>query len=324
MLKDLISNQKKVYSAHLHPSESVEPLLSNLKRKEKILTAVLLLEGEGNPFPLFIFQDSLYAAYRLEENRLEPLPFSDYFNEMAQAKGVLNLYHISPVLFKALLVLAQMKPKMVAASDIIDNERLLSHIDRDKIEAVFALKKGKQLDLFYFRDGDICDGYFEDMEVGVKKADLRNFFLDYTDFSKKEPALFELYEQISVLPAADQDEAAEQIDSITPSDETLWAMAEGGGNWCLEFLEGKQAGSTIEITKEHVSLGRGKMDIRLNDPQASRHHADIERSQEGLIILDNKSTNGLFVNNEKVTKKQVTINDVIRLGDTLFKIVRKP
>ncbi|MFQ5598715.1 MAG: FHA domain-containing protein [Nitrospiria bacterium] len=329
----MITSQQKVYSANFHTTDSVEPLLSNLKRKSDTQTAVLLFEGDQYPYILFIFQNTLYAAYQLNGCRFAPMPFSDYFNEMSHADGVLHLYHISPVLFKALLVMAQSEPYVVVPSDMTDDERLLGRLKQDEKEAVVVISRGEAVDCYYFKEGDLCDGYFENASKEMTRTELKTHFLGTTNFEQNGPASIAIYEGVSVFPASDQDAAEELIASITPSDDELWMKASeegekafGGkpdenGGWSIEFLDGDRCGSTIEIIKKRISLGRGKMDIRLNDPQVSRYHADLERSAEGLIVSDRKSTNGLFVNNEKVAKKQISHNDVIRMGDTTMKVV---
>ncbi len=330
MLKELITSQKKAYSANLDPHDSVEPLLGNLKRKGEISTAVLLLEGEDRPTILFIFQSALYAAYKLDGNGFKRVSFSDYFAEMSHSYGVLSLYLISPVLFKALLVLAQSQPTAVVSSDMIDNDRLLGNINRDKKDAVLSLMKEHQLNLFYFREGTLCDGYFE-ANTKNKSGDLKDAFITFTDFSKAPPAQIALYQEITVSPAEDQDAAEEQIASITPSDIELWSDAEDQivedeveaehGQWAIEFLSGDQAGTIIDLVQKRATIGRGMGDIRLSDPQVSRHHADLEQSEGTLIVVDQKSTNGLFVNGERVTRQKVSDKDTIRLGDTTIKVV---
>lgn len=333
MLKDLIASQKKAFSANLAPNDSVEPLLGNLRRKGEISTAVVLLEGEGRASILFIFQNTLYAAYNIQGNDFKTISLFDYFQEMSRAYGTLHLYLISPVLFKTLLVMAQTQATAVVSSDMIDNARLLANIDRDKKEAVVALKNENRLNLFYFRGGSLCDAYIESAAVDVKGLGLRGTFLAFTDVNQNPPIDIALYEQIAIAPASDQEEAAEHIASITPSDYELWTQPETPsadtetavqtGRWALEFLNGDRAGTTVDVAKKRATIGRGLGDIRLNDAQVSRHHADMEQTGNDLIISDQKSTNGLFVNDEKVTRKKLSPKDIIRLGDTRLKVVRR-
>lgn len=55
----------------------------------------------------------------------------------------------------------------------------------------------------------------------------------------------------------------------------------------------------------------------VNDPSVSRHHAQLTYEKEGHWILEDLgSTNGTFVNEIQIARKQVTSKDVIKLGDS--------
>lgn len=55
----------------------------------------------------------------------------------------------------------------------------------------------------------------------------------------------------------------------------------------------------------------------VNDPSVSRHHARLTYEKEGHWILEDLgSTNGTFVNEIQIARKQVTSKDVIKLGDS--------
>lgn len=107
MLRDLIANQKILFSKNLYSAGHIESIFNDLKSKGDLVTAILLLEEKNRSLLLFILQDDLYAAVELNGNAFSPLPFSDYFTEMSQAQGSIHLYMTNPIFFKALLVLAQ-------------------------------------------------------------------------------------------------------------------------------------------------------------------------------------------------------------------------
>lgn len=53
----------------------------------------------------------------------------------------------------------------------------------------------------------------------------------------------------------------------------------------------------------------------MND-SISLHHAEIHRRREGdFFIVDLASTNGVFVNDEKVNQGELKSNDIIELGE---------
>jgi pSer/pThr/pTyr-binding forkhead associated (FHA) protein len=57
-------------------------------------------------------------------------------------------------------------------------------------------------------------------------------------------------------------------------------------------------------------------DFVIDDAYVSRHHAKLNRDENGdLYIEDTNSTNGTFVNGDRILRKKITPSDVVRLGD---------
>jgi len=83
-----------------------------------------------------------------------------------------------------------------------------------------------------------------------------------------------------------------------------------------KLLIHEQAGvREFEVVDEELRIGR-ELDnmLRLNDPSVSRHHAVLRRTPEGYVIQDKNSSNGLYVNDEKVEEKALKDGDKITLG----------
>ena len=74
----------------------------------------------------------------------------------------------------------------------------------------------------------------------------------------------------------------------------------------------------IAYSLEHgATLGRGDVEIRLEDPFASTRHARIERQGSVLVVEDLGSTNGTLLNEEPLTGPQpLHHGDRIRIGDS--------
>lgn len=65
-----------------------------------------------------------------------------------------------------------------------------------------------------------------------------------------------------------------------------------------------------------ATLGRGDVEIRLEDPFASTRHARIERQGSVLVLEDLGSTNGTYLNDEPLSGPQpLHHGDRIRIGD---------
>src|ERR1700757_143087 len=78
---------------------------------------------------------------------------------------------------------------------------------------------------------------------------------------------------------------------------------------------GGRAGGAYDLSAG-ATLGRGDVEIQLDDPFASSHHARITRQGRALVIEDLGSTNGTYLNDEPLTGPQpLHQGDRIRMGD---------
>jgi pSer/pThr/pTyr-binding forkhead associated (FHA) protein len=70
-----------------------------------------------------------------------------------------------------------------------------------------------------------------------------------------------------------------------------------------------------------ATIGRSEdCDIFLVDPSVSRTHAMLEIQGDALFVKDNGSTNGTFVNGERVEAGRVVSGDVIAFGNTEMRL----
>jgi hypothetical protein len=81
---------------------------------------------------------------------------------------------------------------------------------------------------------------------------------------------------------------------------------------------GHQPGLAYDLSGG-ATLGRGDVEIQLDDPFASSQHARITRQGRALVIEDLGSTNGTYLNDEPLTGPQpLHDGDRIRIGDCEF------
>ncbi len=85
----------------------------------------------------------------------------------------------------------------------------------------------------------------------------------------------------------------------------------------LIMRTGPNPGMVFDLTKEVTSLGRDvSNDIVLGDPEVSRQHARITRTPGGYVLEDLGSTNGTFVNGERLVAPRVlNAGDLISLSE---------
>jgi len=71
---------------------------------------------------------------------------------------------------------------------------------------------------------------------------------------------------------------------------------------------------------EEVSVGRGSnQNLSIKDQAVSKNHASFSRTGRGWQATDHNSTNGVYVNNRKISNPVgLRAGDVVRIADTLF------
>jgi len=111
------------------------------------------------------------------------------------------------------------------------------------------------------------------------------------------------------LPAEKQDEIPAGVRHRAPRK----------GPAVLELIDSGDVSPVLAIEKETVQIGRlADNDVVLPDPNVSRVHARISRRGDSYFITDLKSTNGTFLNEERIMDVRLSDEDVIRLGGTRF------
>jgi hypothetical protein len=93
--------------------------------------------------------------------------------------------------------------------------------------------------------------------------------------------------------------------------------------FALRFLSGKYQGGEFPLPSDRkVVVGRASdHDKVLVEDMVSRRHAQIMAVDGGLMIQDLGSTNGTFVNGEKIQKARVQEGDRILIGTSILKVV---
>jgi hypothetical protein len=86
----------------------------------------------------------------------------------------------------------------------------------------------------------------------------------------------------------------------------------------VESVPGLRRGMTYDIS-DGATLGRGDVEIQLEDPFASSRHAHLIRQGAMLVIEDLGSTNGTYLNDELLRgPRPLHAGDRVRIGDSTF------
>ena len=85
----------------------------------------------------------------------------------------------------------------------------------------------------------------------------------------------------------------------------------------LEFILGPMANQTLPLADEVTTIGSvAGNTVVLADPAVSRKHAGIRKVDGAYELADLGSSNGVYVNGQRVPKKTLEPGDIIRVGNT--------
>lgn len=91
-------------------------------------------------------------------------------------------------------------------------------------------------------------------------------------------------------------------------------------NVVLTVVSGPGKGAVHKLSKPRVVLGREGADIALQDPEISRHHCVLEVRSDYANLRDLDSTNGTFLEGERVRAAMLQNGTEFRIGETLIRI----
>ena len=96
-------------------------------------------------------------------------------------------------------------------------------------------------------------------------------------------------------------------------------------NYQLTMRSGPTPGKTYQLDQEETIVGRDLAnDIAISDPEVSRRHARFMRKEEEFLVEDLGSTNGTFLNGERISSPQeLKVGDVITLGENVVLVFEK-
>jgi FHA domain len=94
--------------------------------------------------------------------------------------------------------------------------------------------------------------------------------------------------------------------------------ADGAPLLVVESAPGHTPGARYDISGG-ATIGRGDVEIVLEDTFASSRHARVDRQGNAVVLEDLGSTNGTYLNDELLRGPQpLHVGDRIRIGDSVF------
>ncbi|HEY8041888.1 MAG TPA: FHA domain-containing protein [Polyangiaceae bacterium] len=97
----------------------------------------------------------------------------------------------------------------------------------------------------------------------------------------------------------------------------------GGRSYVLRFISGKYQGGEFPIAGDkQILIGRSSdLDMVLVEDMVSRKHARIAMQTDQIWIEDLGSTNGTFVNGEKIKRARLKEGDRVLIGTSILKLI---
>ena len=116
---------------------------------------------------------------------------------------------------------------------------------------------------------------------------------------------------------ADDDDTSDRTQFYTRSDGYLQEEQ----LHCLELTIGDRLEKRYVVTDTGLKIGRAApADIILADSRVSRSHCQIDLAEDELRVLDLNSTNGTFVDDERVMgTKSLPVGSTLKVGNVSFK-----
>jgi signal transduction histidine kinase len=87
----------------------------------------------------------------------------------------------------------------------------------------------------------------------------------------------------------------------------------------LFVIRGNDQGSRFELQDDTLRLGRDPhSSLQIHDTEVSRQHAELRRHDQTYLLCDLRSSNGTFVNGQRVDQHILQSGDHVQLGGTLM------
>lgn len=94
---------------------------------------------------------------------------------------------------------------------------------------------------------------------------------------------------------------------------TIWTLA--------EYSEGNQQKRVVDLPARPILVGRShEADLSITHGGVSKQHASIHFEQNHMVVEDLGSTNGTYVNGNRIECSVVGVGDLLQFGNALYRV----
>lgn len=91
---------------------------------------------------------------------------------------------------------------------------------------------------------------------------------------------------------------------------------------CLVVIYGPDLGRRVPLARSSFTIGRSsKNDLAIDQESVSRRHARISYNGRSYVLVDMRSKNGTYVNDEAVAERTLKHGDQIKVGRSILKFM---
>lgn len=104
------------------------------------------------------------------------------------------------------------------------------------------------------------------------------------------------------------------VDRVVPAFVEWTRRPAGMGLYQLIIENGQRAGQRVQPGNTYTIGRDAGNDLRLVEDGVSGRHCELRVTRAGILVRDSRSTNGVFVNGQRVEEARLHRGDVIELG----------
>ena len=89
----------------------------------------------------------------------------------------------------------------------------------------------------------------------------------------------------------------------------------------LVVLSAGMTGRTQELKVEKTTIGRVEDNVfQIAEPSVSSHHCEVVLRGNEVVVRDLNSTNGTYINGDKITERVIKPGQILRLGQVELRL----